>query len=607
MGASERPAGQQAAHPGHPYPVGPDSEFQPGVPRGKVFQFPVKNPPAYPGMDCTIEVYVPAQYVAEKPACVCLLFDGLDYFKAAAVFDNLIHKKEVPVCIGIGLRPGLNRSSQSPVNPRFDRSFEFDSMTEVMADFIIHQVLPQVQRRRTPDNQPILLSDDPNDRLIGGVSSGGIGAFNAAWRRPDAFRRVCVISGTFVGMRGGDRYPVLIRKTEPKPLRVFINDGTQDEWWGGPEFGDWWLSNRSVEKALAFAGYEVNHIWGIGGHGQQGPAVFPEMMRWLWKGWPSQVGSGKTGNFNITAILKPDEEWELAVGRERAPETQAYSFRGYASPPVLEANSTAAALASDGRGRVFFINPAEGRICRIADSGKSETFAAVSPGDNALAFGPNGRLYVAEASRRRVLAIDPSGQVKVVAEGVAGRGLTVTHQSSIYLTEWETHRADSGKVWLIPAGGERRVVAEGLKGPSGISLTPDGLWLFVAEYNGHHAWNYQVLPDGSLRNGIPFYWFHVPDSAQDSGAGQVCMDREGRAYAATRMGVQVFDRNGRVTSILPVLPSAESRQLAGICFGGSDFRTLYVTTGTHVYRRNVAVQGMPGWAAPTTLPHWGAA
>lgn len=599
-------AGQQSAHPGHYYPMGPDSHYQPGVPRGKVFRFAIKNPPAYPGMDCTIEVYVPAQYRAEKPACVCLQLDGLEDLKAPVVFDNLIHQKQMPVAIGIGLFPGQNESSREGVNPRFDRSFEFDSMTGVLADFIIQHVLPEVEKRRTPDGLPIRLSANPDDRMIGGVSSGGIGAFNVAWQRPDAFRRVGVISGTFVGMRGGDGFPVLVRKTEPKPLRVFINDGTQDEWWGGPEFGDWWLSNLNMESALRFAGYQVEHIWGVGGHGQQGPAVFPEMVRWLWKAWPQPVTTGKTGNFNIPAILEPGEDWQMVFDGERRPQTRAPSVRGYASPPVLDAHSTAASIAGDPQGRVFFVDPAKGKIYRLSDEGAPEKFASISPGDNALAFGPDGRLYVAEIAKRRVLAIDASGSASVAAEGVAARGLAVTHGGDIYLAEWSANRAGAGKVWLISAGGKKRLAAEGLNAPSAIALTPDGLWLFVADHNGHHGWNYQVLPDGSLRDGIPFYWFHSPDSADDCGARQACMDRDGRAYVATRLGVQVFDRNGRVTSILPVLPTAASRQLAGVSFGGADFRTLYVTTGTRVYRRKVAATGIPGWSAPIALPPWGA-
>jgi sugar lactone lactonase YvrE len=162
--------------------------------------------------------------------------------------------------------------------------------------------------------------------------------------------------------------------------------------------------------------------------------------------------------------------------------------------------------------------------------------------------------------------------------------------------------AYSGKVWLLRPRENQSIVAEGLNGPSGICLTPDGLWVCVAESNGHHAYSYQLQPDGRLQYGEPLYWFHVPDTANNSGVMQVCMDRQGWAYAATRMGVQVFDRNGRVTAIFPL---AEN-QLAGICFGDPDFQTLYVSTGNTVYRRKVKTVGMPSWEEPIVLPPWSA-
>lgn len=589
---------EKVVRPGHPYPLGPDSKRQPGVPCGKVFQFAIRDPIPYPGMECMVEVYVPAQYRAEKPACVSLLLDGFASFcNAPIVFDNLISKNEIPINISVGLGWGTTSSLSPGKNPRFDRSFEFDSMTDVLADFVIQQVLPEVQKHTTPDGLSILLSNNPNDRLIGSSSTGGIGAFNVAWRRPGAFQRVCIISGTFVGMRGGDQFPTLIRKTEPKPLRVFINDGTHDEWWGGPEFGDWWLSNKTVESALVFAGYEVNHIWGLGAHGEQGAAVFPDMLRWLWKGWPSAIAAGQTQNFNITSILKPSEDWATVVDYQPSLDLKTPYFRGYSNPSALNAKSAAAAIVSDQHGQVFFMNPAEGKICRVND-GRAEIFAMVSPGNNGLAFDPDGWLYAAETARSRILAYNRAGDMSVIAEGVAGCDLTVTDRGVIYITEAQESRTYTGKVWLIRADGKVEIAAEGLNGPSGISLTPDGLWLFVAEHKGHHGWNYRVQPDGSLCYGMPFYWFHLPDSANDSGVGQVCMDREGRAYAATRMGIQVFDRNGRVTSILPVYDC----QLAGICFGGSDFRTLFVSTGTKIFKRKVNTVGMLSSASPVALP-----
>ena len=432
--------------------------------------------------------------------------------------------------------------------------------------------------------------------MMGG-STGGIGSFTVAWQRPDAFRRVYSMIGTYVGMRGGDRYPVLIRKTDPKPLRVFLQDGSRDGWPGGLEFGDWWMSNQEMERALTFSGYEVNHSWGVLGHeGSHGESILPDVMRWLWKDWPKPVEAGTSQNSMLRTVMQPKENWEQV--RSNMPATQPPDSPIYRSPSVLNDHSTAAALASDASGRVYVQNPSTGRIDRASANGSVEHFTTVSPGNNGICFGPDGRIYVAETAKRRIIALNEQGDAAVVAEGIGGIGLTVTHAGNIYVTEPNDSSPYSGKVWLIRPHGEKIAVAEGLNGPSGISLSPDGLWLCAAESSGHHGYSYRVQPSGELQLGEPYYWFHVPDTANDSGVTQVCMDRNGYAYAATRMGVQIFDRNGRVRAILPIT----GHQLAGICFGGADMQTLYVSTGNAIYRRKLKSVGFAPSAAPIVLP-----
>ncbi len=249
-------------------------------------------------------------------------------------------------------------------------------------------------------------------------------------------------------------------------------------------------------------------------------------------------------------------------------------------------------------GRIYVQNPSSGSIDRILANGSMEHFATASAGNNGIAFGPDGRLYVAETAKRRIIALNQQGHAAVIAQGILGVGLTVTHAGNIYVTESNDATPYSGKVWLIRAHGEKTVVAEGLNGPAGISLSPDGLWLCAAESKGHHGYSYRVQPSGELQLGEPYYWFHVPDTADDSGVSQVCMDRDGYTYAATRMGVQIFDRSGRVRAILPV----DGHQLAGICFGGADMQTLYVSTGDAIYRRKLKAVGFAPSAAPIALP-----
>ena len=155
--------------------------------------------------------------------------------------------------------PGKVKALSDQALDRFNRSFEYDGLGDDYARFVLDELLPEVEKQSTTDGRAIHLSHDGNDRCIAGSSSGAICAFTAAWERPDAFRRVFSAIGTYVGLRGGNVYPTLIRKFEPKPIRVFLQDGNTDLNIYG---GDWWMANQEMERALTFAGYEVNHAWG---------------------------------------------------------------------------------------------------------------------------------------------------------------------------------------------------------------------------------------------------------------------------------------------------------------------------------------------------------
>lgn len=504
--------------PSDNYALGPDSKPQPSVPQGRTFSFELTSSKIFPGTMRTITVYVPAAYKADKPACVYVGLDGLS-FNAATVFDNLIAQHAMPVTVGIGISPGGVASARPPEDPRFDRSFEFDSRSDRLARLVIDEVLPAVEQHS------IRLSTDPNDRAIGGGSTGAIAAFTVAWERPDAFRRVFSSIGTYVGMRGGEQYYVLVRKTEPKPLRIFIQDGVHDEWLGGPEMGDWWMSNLTMNRALEFAGYDVRHVWGTGTHnGAQASAVFPDAMRWLWRDWPKPIQAAAPGNPVLKSILQPGEDWHMA------------------------AEACAASLAVDPKGQMQ---------C------------------GALAFSADGKRHLASELGMKV------------------RNLTVRNSGDIYAVTQD-------ELWLIRPTGVKLKLDEGLKGASGVAVSPDGLWLFVAQSLSRFGLSYRIRADGTVDARELFYDFYVPAWADDSGAGAVAMDQDGRSYVATRMGVQVFDRNGRVTAILP-LPGNDAA--TSLCFNGD---LLYVASGGKVYSRKMNIKGAQPWAAPMKLPPWGA-
>lgn len=291
-----------------PYKLGADSQRQEGVPRGEVTKYEWKSK-VFDGTTRGYWVYVPKQYDEKQPAAVMVFQDGEWYqnekgdYRVPTVFDNLIHKGEMPITIGVFINPGVFADKLEGGKPKSNRSFEYDTLSDQYARFLLDEMLPEVGKKYR-------LTEDPDQRAICGISSGGICAWTVAWERPDAFRKVLSHVGSFTNIRGGHVYHALIRKSEPKPIRVFLQDGNADLNIYG---GDWWMANQELERALTFAGYEVNHVWGEGGHsGQHATEIFPDAMRWLWKDWPKPVQAGG-GSPQLKEILIPGEDWKLVA------------------------------------------------------------------------------------------------------------------------------------------------------------------------------------------------------------------------------------------------------------------------------------------------------
>ena len=565
-----------AAQPNQPqetYPAHPDSQVQPGVPKGEVLKFTFENSKIFPGTWREYWIYIPAQYKPDQPACVYVNQDGVQY-NAPVVFDNLIHKKEMPITIGVFVMHGRVRAADSNTAlDRFNRSYEYDGLGDNYARFILEEILPDVETKKASDGRAIRLSKNGNDRAIGGSSSGAICAFNAAWERPDAFSRVFSTIGTYVGLRGADRLHTLIRKYEPKPIRVFLQDGSNDLNIYG---GDWWMANQTMERALVWAGYEVNHVWGEGAHnGRHGTAIFPDAMKWLWKDWPAKVKTGITKNNTITDLLIPGEDWQL-VG-------EGYRF---SEGPVANA-----------KGEVYFADGSSNNIWKVALDGKLTEFATNTQGVYGMAFGPDGKLYGASSNGQKVLSYDPNGQVTTVTSELKGNDIVVANNGNIYVTDPKGYDPQSN-IWLIKPNGEKKIVDTGLRFSNGITLSPDQTLLYVAESRTHWVWSYQIQADGTLAHKQKYYWLHVPDTADDSGADGMRVDRDGRLYVATRIGVQVCDQAGRVNAIIPT-PNGRSSNLT---FGGPNFDTLFVTAGDKVYKRKLKIKGANAWDKPNKPP-----
>ena len=290
------------------YVLGVDSLPQEGVPKGTVTEHVWEGSRIYPGTTHDYWVYVPAQYTHAEPAAVMVFQDGQAYVtlersvRAPTVFDNLIHKGEMPVTIGVFINPGRREEG-------FDqRSAQYVPIDDTYARFLLEEILPEVGKDYS-------LVDDAQGRAICGMSDGGLAAFTAAWHRPDAFSKVVSQIGSYTRLRGGSEYPYLIRKTrdEPKPIRVFIQGGMNDL---NLTEGSWTLANLNMASALMFARYDHRVEIGDGGHDLvHGGAIFPDTMRWIWRDYPGVKGADDAPS--LDAVVG---EWDVVtkvLGKDR--------------------------------------------------------------------------------------------------------------------------------------------------------------------------------------------------------------------------------------------------------------------------------------------------
>lgn len=547
------------------YPVPPEGVVKEGVPQGKVegpFEF---RSSIFAGTVREYWVYVPAQYDPSKPPCLMIVQDGLGAAKnwrLPTVLDNMIHSGEVPVQLGLFVGHGSVPASNENAQPRFNRSFEYDGLGDRYAKFLIDELLPEVAKKWR-------FSDNPDDRCLAGSSSGAICAFNAAWERPDAFRRVFSAIGTYVALRGADAFPGLIRKHENKPLRIFLQDGSNDL---DIYAGSWFDANRSMLSALEYAGYEVNHVWGEGGHnGKHSAAIMPDALRWIWKGYPEPLKPGKAKNRRVDLVLE-GENWELVSSGHKFTE----------GPAVNDA------------GELFFTDIPNNRIHKVDAEGKVSVFAEDSGAANGLMMGPDGLLYACRHADGQIVRYSLDGKTRdVVVDGIKGNDLVLLHNGMGYCTD-----PDNKKIFYFTIKGDKKEVDSGIEFPNGIMTSPDQTLLTVANTRGRFCYSYQIQPDGTLGAKQEYGWLHVTDHLQ-TGADGMAVDTEGRMYVTTSLGVQILDQLGRVNLILS---KPKDAWLSNVIFGGPKRDVLYVTCGDSVYKRRINATGVDSWKEPVKAP-----
>lgn len=284
----------QRPNPNSIYQLGPDSKKQPDVPEGKRSEKRVFKSKIYKDTERDYWYYLPHDLDKSKPAKLMVFQDGFSYadpngqVRMGFVLDNLIHKKELPPIVGVFVNPGIpldsdgNRiTDRGKINS--ERSLEYDTMSPRYAEFLEKEMLPRIEK-----DCEIKFSTNPDDRAICGASSGGICAFVVAWERPDLFHKVMSHIGSFTNIRNGHLCHDMVRKSEksPKPLRIFLQDGSNDLDNGA---GNWPLANQQMAASLKFAHYDYRFEYGQGTHHMaHGGAIMPEALKWLWRDTPKK-------------------------------------------------------------------------------------------------------------------------------------------------------------------------------------------------------------------------------------------------------------------------------------------------------------------------------
>ena len=550
------------------YKLPPEAELQEGVPEGKI-EGPIKfSSKIFPGTEREYWVYVPAAYDKEKPACTLVVQDGLNRAKGwrlPQVCDNLIHANEMPVTIGIYVSPGVVKSAKANSQPRFNRSFEYDAMGDRYARFLLEELIPEVGKKYN-------LSSDPNDRAIAGASSGGICAFNVAWERPDAFRRVLSTIGTFVGLRGANDFPTLVRKVEPKPIRVFMQDGSGDL---DIYAGGWWTANQDMLAALRWAGYDVKNVWGTGGHNSKhAAAIMPEALRWLWRDYPEPIQTPSTARSNRRVdYLIENEDWKL----------------------ISSGHEAAQAPACNAAGELFFSDPKLGRIFRVGPDQKTRIFADQVGRISNLSFSASGTLY-AVRDGSQIVRFDQSGKESLLTE-VDGVESVLAMPGMIYYSESATPA-----IHCMPLeGGEQKSMPLNVPVVA-FAPTADHAFMHLISKNLQMTLHSQIGTAGELSNTQEYGYLHMPYTQAMSGASGIAVDVSGRFFVASNVGVQVFDQLGRVNIILK---NPSETPVTGLSLGGEQRDTLYVTSGGSVYGRKLKTKGVFSFESPSEPPRPG--
>lgn len=542
------------------YVLTADSKKKVGVEYGEHIYARFDKSVVFPGTIREVDIYVPAQYDGKTPACVCVFQDGMSY-RADTVVSNLISSKEIPMMILVAASPGQVIGDFDPDSPRANRTYEYDTPSPRFGQFVLEELLPFVESLKTSEGKSIILSKNKNDRMITGCSSGAACAFNVAWNTEE-FTRVYSSCGSLTGLRGSFTNSTLVHKFEPKSIRFYFQSGSHDMW---TSFGDWWSANQAMVRAMDFAGYDFTYQFTENADhcDDNVTQLFPDAMRFLWKGYPGNPPSPKkeTHNSMLRQVLLDGKNFEQVVSG-------------------IEDNSI---LLSNNKGEVLV---ASEKGAKLLDDEKE----TVIIDKKVLAIGIDNEMLAYE-SRKGLVIADKNGHIrKNIKTEICPCNAVALRDGGYYIVGKEDQGDLFTSIWYLSNEYELSRKADGLKSVYSLALSGNNNWLYAFGYDTRRGFSYKVNKEHKdLLYGQEFYYIHVPDQSDGAETTSAICDNFGRTYLATAYGIQICDYNGRSEAILSMPGNVKP---VSVAWGGEAMNVLYVLCNNGwIYKRTLNTKG----------------
>ena len=514
----------------------------------------------FPGTIRNVDIYVPEAYDGKTPATVCVFQDGMLY-NADTVVSNLIAAKEIPVMLLVAASPGRVIGDYDAESARENRTYEYDTPSPQFGEFLLNELFPFIETLQTKSGKKIILSRNRDDRMIAGCSSGAACAFNVAWYT-DAFSRVYSSCGSYTGLRGSFVSNTLVNKFETKPIRFFLQSGSRDMW---TSFGDWWAANQTMARALEFAGYDFTYRFTEQAQhcDGDGTVVFPEVLRFLWKGYPGNkpFPVQPTRNLMLSQILPDNKQFEQVA-------------EGIGSAKLLADNTGNVLIARVGSTHMLDTSGRQGGPLSDVEI---------------LSIGHAGERLLFDSVKMRLRVITAGGTVRTINKQIMATGAVALRDGGFYVVG-KSGNSHLSTIWYLSEKYQlsEKAIAANLIGS--IALSGNNNWLYAFDYHTRRGYSYKV--DRNNKDILfkqEFFSIHIPDQFDAAETLSAITDDAGRTYLATNLGIQICDYNGRCEGILSLPGNIRPVSLA---WGGAALNWLYVLDDSgRIYRRQLHVKG----------------